>query len=91
MALDTTHKLVSAIQKSLPIPDAAVTDSRDLQQILWNYSGILAALPYPIPLLIHGVHSTLTHATACAQRLTRSEGQQDLLVRAGAGTQDLLR
>lgn len=41
MAIDTASKRVSALRKTLPLPDATI-DQGDRQHITWNYSGILA-------------------------------------------------
>lgn len=42
MAVDTLSKRVSALNKSLPIPDGTL-DAGDRQHIAWSYSGILAS------------------------------------------------
>ena len=46
MAITTTQQLVSSVWKSLPMPDADVTDNGDLQHSLWQYAGVLAD---PVP------------------------------------------
>jgi len=39
MAVDTVSKRVSALRKTLPIPDGTV-DTEDRPHVTWNYSGI---------------------------------------------------
>lgn len=43
MPLDTAAKRVSALAKSLPLPDGEVSQ-RDRLQILWQYGGILVTI-----------------------------------------------
>lgn len=43
MAIDTASKRVSALRKTLPLPDGTIAQG-DRQHIIWNYSGILAGL-----------------------------------------------
>jgi hypothetical protein len=41
MAIDTAAKRVSALRKTLPLPDGALSQP-DRQHVLWQYTGILA-------------------------------------------------
>ena len=47
MAIDTLQKLVSALKKSLPVPDGTVIDDGDLQHVTWNYAGFSAGPAIP--------------------------------------------
>jgi hypothetical protein len=82
MAIDTRTKRTSVLRMSLPWPTGSIPQN-ERPQIVWQYTGITIALPFPIPTLIRGVRGRLSQSAGLQGRLRRSEGRAGRLVGAG--------
>jgi hypothetical protein len=65
MAIDTAAKRVSALRKTLPLPDGAIAQP-DRQHVLWQYNGILT-IELILYFVVYGSVSLAPWVTAEAQ------------------------